>query len=418
MISRTLVIIGGGSAGMAAAIKAYDLGVKDILILEKGRVLGGILNQCIHNGFGLQEFQEELTGPEFLARYAAMTQERNIEVWFEHTVLNINANKEITVSSPQGLVIIKAQAIIFTVGCYERSAGAIKLPGDRPKGVITAGQAQYYQNILGQKVGKQVFVLGSGDIGLIMARRLTLEGAKVLGVAEIMPYSNGLNRNIVQCLEDYEIPLYLSHTVTKVIGKERLEKIEISKVDANYQPILGTEKIYEVDTLVLSVGLIPNLEIFNNPKFVTSSTRGLLVDNHFASEIPGIFSAGNCLHVHDLVDFVVKEARIAATNAYHYLQNQNEVSLQEFAVLKAKEMGYLIPEYIRIHQSDTAVTFQFRVRFPILKARIKLLNAKNEVLFQVVRLYLIPSEMVSLEVKAALFLQNSEPLHYEVEVLE
>ncbi|MDD3207747.1 MAG: FAD-dependent oxidoreductase, partial [Bacilli bacterium] len=256
-MKRDLVIIGGGSAGMAAAIGAYDDGVRDIIIIEKGMQLGGILNQCIHNGFGLEEFKEQLTGPEFMSRLAVEIRKRKIEVRFQSNVLNLTKDKVVTYSnSIEGVVKIQAKAVILATGCYERSAGAIQIPGERPSGIITAGTAQLYLNEMGALVGKRVFVLGSGDIGLIMARRLTLEGAKVLGVSEIMPYSNGLNHNIVQCLHDFDIPLYLSHTVTKTIGKSRLEKIEISQVDDNFNPIPGTEKIFEVDTLLLSIGLI------------------------------------------------------------------------------------------------------------------------------------------------------------------
>ncbi|MCR5514286.1 MAG: NAD(P)/FAD-dependent oxidoreductase, partial [Bacilli bacterium] len=264
MENRDLVIIGGGSAGMAAAIGAYNEGIKDILILEKGEFLGGILNQCIHNGFGLTEFKEELTGPEFASRFIEQVKEKGIEFKLHSFVTDISKDKVITYTSKEeGVVLVKAKAIVMAAGCYERNAGAIGIPGDRPAGVLTAGQAQLFLNEYGYMTGKKVFILGSGDIGLIMARRLTLEGAKVLGVAEICAWSNGLNRNMVQCLEDYGIPLYLSHTVSKVIGKGRLEKIVLSKVDEKMQPIPGTEKEFEVDTLILSIGLLPNNDLLN-----------------------------------------------------------------------------------------------------------------------------------------------------------
>ena len=278
MITKDLLIIGGGSAGMAAAIGAYEKGIRDILVLEKEPFLGGILNQCIHNGFGLSEFKEELSGPEFAARFIEQVKERGIEFKLNAFVTKMTKDKVVTYSTREGSFQVQAKATIMATGCYERTAGAISLPGDRPAGVMTAGQAQLYLNEYGYLVGKRVFILGSGDIGLIMARRLTLEGAKVLGVAELCAWSNGLNRNIVQCLEDYDIPLYLSHTVTMVKGKSRLEKVVISKVDENNSPIPGTEKEFECDTLILSVGLLPNNWLLNTINVPQSATKGSLVN--------------------------------------------------------------------------------------------------------------------------------------------
>lgn len=310
MIYRDLVVIGGGSAGMAAAISAYDNGIKDIVIIEKGRNLGGILNQCIHDGFGIEEYKEALTGPEFLTRQAIEVKKRQIEIRFQSNVIDLSKDKIVTYSNAQqGVVEIQAKAIVLAVGCYERSSGAIQIPGDRPSGIITAGTAQLYLNEMGCLVGKRIFILGSGDIGLVMARRLTLEGAKVLGVSEILPYSNGLNRNIVECLNDYDIPLYLSHTVTKVIGKNRLEQIEISQVDEKFTPIPGSEKTFVVDTLLLSIGLIPNNELLTKIGLPLSKSRGAIVDERKMTDIPGIFSTGNVLHVHDLVDYVAAESK-------------------------------------------------------------------------------------------------------------
>ncbi|MBR4812216.1 MAG: FAD-dependent oxidoreductase, partial [Bacilli bacterium] len=334
MENRDLVIIGGGSAGMAAAIGAYNEGIKDILILEKGEFLGGILNQCIHNGFGLTEFKEELTGPEFAYRFIEQVKEKGIEFKLHSFVTDISKDKVITYTSKEeGVVNVKAKAIVMAAGCYERNAGAIGIPGDRPAGVLTAGQAQLFLNEYGYMTGKKVFILGSGDIGLIMARRLTLEGAKVLGVAEICAWSNGLNRNMVQCLEDYGIPLYLSHTVSKVVGKGRLEKIVLSKVDEKMQPIPGTEKEFEVDTLILSIGLLPNNDLLNHLGIPTSRSRGSLVNDKLETCVPGIFSCGNVLHVHDLVDNVVEEAREAGKNAAIYLKGEEKKATSEIEVI-------------------------------------------------------------------------------------
>ena len=340
MENRDLVIIGGGSAGMAAAIGAYNEGIKDILILEKGEFLGGILNQCIHNGFGLTEFKEELTGPEFASRFIEQVKEKGIEFKLHSFVTDISKDKVITYTSKEeGVVMVKAKAIVMAAGCYERNAGAIGIPGDRPAGVLTAGQAQLFLNEYGYMTGKKVFILGSGDIGLIMARRLTLEGAKVLGVAEICAWSNGLNRNMVQCLEDYGIPLYLSHTVSKVIGKGRLEKIVLSKVDEKMQPIPGTEKEFDVDTLILSIGLLPNNDLLNHIGIPTSRSRGSLVNDKLETCVPGIFSCGNVLHVHDLVDNVVEEAREAGKNAAIYLKGEEKKATSEIEVIAGDGIG-------------------------------------------------------------------------------
>ncbi len=320
-----LVIIGAGSGGLAAAAAAFDAGIKSILILEKENFPGGILLQCIHNGFGLHHFKEELTGPEYAERCLEEVRKRGIEIKVRSMVLKITPNREIHYSSSdEGYQIVQAQAIICATGCSERTRGAIRIPGDRPTGVMTAGLAQQYLNIDGYYVGKRVFILGSGDIGLIMARRMTLEGAKVLGVAELMPYSNGLTRNIVQCLQDFNIPLYLSHTVKSIHGEQRLEKIVVAKVDDHFNFIPGTETEFAVDTLLLSVGLIPSnplltaLGIKMHPK-----TGGPTVDESLQTSFPGIFACGNSLHVHDLVDFVSAEGTAAGQAAAHYILEHN-----------------------------------------------------------------------------------------------
>ena len=393
MENKDLVIIGGGSAGMAAAIGAYNEGIRDILILEKGEFLGGILNQCIHNGFGLTEFKEELTGPEFASRFIEQVKEKGIEFKLHSFVTDISKDKVITYTSKdEGVVNVKAKAIVMAAGCYERNAGAIGIPGDRPAGVLTAGQAQLFLNEYGYMTGKKVFILGSGDIGLIMARRLTLEGAKVLGVAEICAWSNGLNRNMVQCLEDYGIPLYLSHTVSKVVGKGRLEKIVLSKVDEKMQPIPGTEKEFDVDTLILSIGLLPNNDLLNHIGIPTSRSRGSLVNDKLETCVPGIFSCGNVLHVHDLVDNVVEEAREAGKNAAIYLKGEEKKATSEIEVIAGDGIGYVVPGKVSLDESLENITFKFRVRKPSKNVYIQY-EQNGNVIKKVLKTAIIPSEM-------------------------
>ena len=394
MIKRDLVIIGGGSAGMAAAIEAKKNGIDDILILEKDERLGGILNQCIHNGFGLTEFKEELTGPEYLQRFVDQVKELKIPYKLNAQVIELSKDKVVTYSSKEdGLVKVQAKAIIMATGCYERNAGAIMLPGDRCSGVITAGTAQRYLNINGLMVGKRVVILGSGDIGLIMARRLTLEGAKVLCVSELMPYSAGLNRNIQQCLIDFNIPLYLSRTVSKVIGKNgRLEKVILSAVDDKLQIIPGTEMEFECDTLILSVGLIPYISLLNYIDCPTSSTKGAVVNQYMETEIDGIFTAGNCLHVHDVVDFVSQEARLAGRSAALYLRNEIDNDEKKIAIKPGQNISYVLPQFV-LENSVDDITFKFRVRKP-LKDQVVMIRSGETVLGKVVKPALIPSEMV------------------------
>lgn len=393
MIQKDLVVIGGGSAGMAAAVGAYDSGVKDILILERSPFLGGILNQCIHNGFGLTEFKEELTGPEFAARFIAQVQARKIPYVLDTTVTSISRDKVVVyTNAKEGVVEVQAKAVVLATGCYERSAGAIGIPGDRPAGILTAGQAQLFLNEYGYLCGKRVFILGSGDIGLIMARRLTLEGAKVLGVAEIMPWSNGLNRNMVQCLYDYNIPLYLSHTVSKVVGKERLERIEISQVDEKMRAIPGSEKSFDVDTLILSIGLIPNNDLLNAISCTMSKTRGAVVNEHFETDIDGIFSCGNVLHVHDLVDNVVAEAREAGKGAALYLAKKLPRNLENISVIAGDGIGYVVPQKIDYAEAPDSLLFKFRVRKPSKNVFIEY-SFNGTVVKRVFKPAIIPSEM-------------------------
>ena len=324
MECRDIVIIGGGPAGLAAAIAAKKSGVNDVLILERDSCLGGILNQCIHNGFGLHTFKEELTGPEYAARYIEKAVEENIPYKLNTMVLSISDKLEITaVNEEDGLINIKAKAVILAMGCRERPRGALNIPGFRPAGVYSAGTAQRLINIEGQQVGKEIVILGSGDIGLIMARRMTLEGAKVKLVAELLPYSGGLKRNIVQCLDDFGIPLLLSHTIVKIHGKKRVTGVTIAKVGNDRTPIAGTEEYYTCDTLLLSVGLLPENELSKSAGVELSNiTGGPVVNDSLTTSVEGIFACGNVLHVHDLVDFVSEEAAIAGENAAEYVLNQ------------------------------------------------------------------------------------------------
>lgn len=405
MIKKNLVIIGGGSAGLSAAIGAYDEGERDILILERSEMLGGILNQCVHNGFGLTEFKEELTGPEFAYRFIKQVEERGISYRLNSFVLSISPDKVITYcNQEEGFVRVEAKAIVMAAGCYERNAGTIALPGDRPEGILTAGQAQLLLNEEGYLVGKRVFILGSGDIGLIMARRLTLEGAKVLGVAELCSYSNGLNRNIVQCLDDYGIPLLLSHTVTKCIGKSRLEKIELSEVDSRGNPIPGTAQEIECDTLILSVGLLPNNSLLNALGIPVGKSRGSLVDSHLETGKEGIFSCGNVLHVHDLADNVVQEGREAGKWAARYIKDGKcgDISVP---VTAGEGIGYVVPGYALL--DEESLSFKFRVRQPSKDVYI-VYEQNGKVVKKIYKPVIIPSEMEVEKLPSSLFAKDGE----------
>ena len=359
-----IVVIGGGPAGLAAAISAKKAGVSDLLILERDSTLGGILNQCIHNGFGLHTFKEELTGPEYAARFIKQAKEMEIPYKLGAMVLSITPEKVITyMSREEGLVQISAKAVILAMGCRERPRGALNIPGFRPAGIYSAGMAQKLMNIDGYSVGKEVVILGSGDIGLIMARRMTLEGAKVKVVAELMPYSGGLKRNIVQCLNDFDIPLLLSHTVVGIDGKERLTGVTIAEVDANRQPIPGTEIHYDCDTLLLSCGLIPENELTREIGVeMNRVTSGPNVDDKLQTGVPGVFACGNVLHVHDLVDYVSSEAALAGQNAAAFVQNENAVEKTHKVVIKAENgVRYTVPQTIDVENMSDSVTVRFRV---------------------------------------------------------
>lgn len=358
-----LVIVGGGPAGLAAAIAAKDNGIDSILIIERDRELGGILNQCIHNGFGLHTFKEELTGPEYASRFIAQIEERGIEYKLNTMVMDISNDKVVTaMNSTDGMFTVEAKAVVLAMGCRERSRGALNIPGYRPAGIFSAGTAQRLVNIEGYMPGRRVVILGSGDIGLIMARRMTLEGAKVLAVAELMPYSGGLKRNIVQCLNDFDIPLYLSHTVVDIQGKERVEGITIAEVGPDRKPIPGTEIHYDCDTLLLSCGLLPENELSKTAGVDLSPiTSGPVVNDSLETNIPGVFACGNVLHVHDLVDFVSQEASNAGKNAAKYIKEGEVTSAKQIEILPVDGVRYTVPKYVRPEVMDDTLTVRFRV---------------------------------------------------------
>jgi NADPH-dependent 2,4-dienoyl-CoA reductase/sulfur reductase-like enzyme len=396
-----LIIIGGGSAGLAAAVSAYDNGVRDILILERDKELGGILQQCIHNGFGVHTFKQELSGPGFAERFINLVHENHITYKLNAMVIHMNDNKTLEYVSPdEGYVVVKGGAIILAMGCRERTRGAIAVPGYRPSGVWSAGTAQRYLNMEGYMVGKKIFILGSGDIGLIMARRLTLEGAEVKGVAEIMPYSNGLPRNIKQCLEDFDIPLFLSHTITKIDGLDRVSGVTIAQVDDKMQPIEGTEKTFDVDTVLFSIGLIPENALSEEANIeMDPKTRGPKVDESYQTSLDGVFACGNVLHVHDLVDFVAEEGRKAGIAAAKYINDQ----LQSGAVVKtmAKEgIGYIVPQFIHPINLEKTVELMFRVRKQYRNVEL-VIKRDDEVLRVIKKKHLAPAEMEKVILKAS-----------------
>lgn len=388
-----LVVIGGGPGGLAAAIEAKKNGIDNILVIERDKELGGILQQCIHNGFGLHEFKEELTGPEYAQRFIEKLLEMNIEYKLDTMVLDLTEDKKIhAINSKDGYMVIEAKAVILAMGCRERTRGAISIPGDRPSGVFTAGAAQRFINMEGYMVGKKVLILGSGDIGLIMARRLTLEGAEVQAVVELMPFSGGLTRNIVQCLDDYNIPLYLSHTVIDVVGKERVEKVVIAKVDENRKPIPGTEREYECDTLLLSVGLIPENDISRKTGLeIDRRTNGLIVNEMMETSASGIFACGNVVHVHDLVDFVSAEARKAGAAAARYIKN--EVKDGEYKeIINGKGITYTVPQKFRVENIDKALEIFMRVNNIYKNVKLEVKD-EEKVLMSLNKQHLAPGEM-------------------------
>ena len=390
-----LAIIGGGPAGLAAACAAYDAGLRDILILERDRELGGILNQCIHNGFGLHHFKEELTGPEYAGRFIEMLRETSVTVLSDTMVLDVTPEKHVCcVNTTDGYQEISAQAIVLAMGCRERTRGAISIPGTRCSGIFTAGAAQRYVNIEGYMPGKRIVILGSGDIGLIMARRMTLEGAKVLACVELMPYSSGLNRNIVQCLHDFDIPLYLSHTITDIQGKNRLERVVVSEVGPDRRPIPGTEMVFDCDTLLLSVGLIPENELTRRAGIdMDRRTNGPRVFENMETSIPGVFACGNVVHVHDLVDFVTAEAEKAGRSAAEYVLHGAAADGRTFATACGACVTYTVPQQIRLAAMGDKTEVSFRVNRSFAKSRILVTDETGAVVARFARQHMAPGEM-------------------------
>lgn len=388
-----LIVIGGGPAGLAAAYAAKNKGLKKILIIERDKELGGILNQCIHNGFGLHYFKEQLTGPEYAERFIDMVEKTDIEIMLDTMVLQITKDKTVhAVNTKIGYMILNAKSIVLAMGCRERTRGAISIPGTRPAGILTAGAAQRYVNIEGYMVGKRVVILGSGDIGLIMARRMTLEGAKVLACVELMPYSGGLQRNIVQCLEDFNIPLYLSHTITDIKGKNRVESVTVSKVDENRNPIPNTEMTFDCDTVLLSVGLIPENELTREAKIeIDPRTNGAKVLENKETSAEGIFACGNALHVHDLVDFVTAESTSAGEAAADYVINGEKYREKIINVKTNGAIGYTVPQNFR-SDCENGVEFYFRVRKVFKKSKIVVKDGEK-IIANFKRQHMAPGEM-------------------------
>ncbi len=407
MKTYDIVIIGGGPAGLSAATTACDLGVKNIIVIERDKELGGILNQCIHNGFGLHTFKEELTGPEYAHRYIQLVLQAKIECQLNTMVISVSESKQITmVSKEYGLQTIQAKAIIFAMGCRERPRGALNIAGYRPAGIYSAGTAQRLVNIEGYMPGKQVVILGSGDIGLIMARRMTLEGAKVQVVAELMPYSGGLKRNIVQCLDDFDIPLKLSHTIIKIHGKQRVEGVTLAQVDASLKPILSTSVFYPCDTLLLSVGLIPEneLSISANVK-LNPLTNGPFVDSKFNTNIEGIFACGNVLHVHDLVDFVSSEASETAKNAVNYVLNG--ISYKDDIGIEVKNgIRYCVPTTLSSKTLKDAI-IRFRVSQVYKNCTVEV-YLDEKLILKKKKQIVVPSEMEMIQLTPSLIKDESD----------
>lgn len=414
MLKYDIVIVGGGPAGMAAAVAAYDAGCKNVVILDREPQLGGILMQCIHNGFGLHKLGRELTGPEYAAVYEEKVRQRNITVFAETTVTSVSANRIVTAQNRQGILKIQAKAVILAMGCRERSRGALNICGSRPAGVYSAGTAQKLVNCMGYQVGKRVVILGSGDIGLIMARRMSYEGAKVEAVCEVMPYSGGLTRNIVQCLEDFDIPLYLSTTVVRIHGKKRLEGVTIAQVDENRRPIEDTMRYIPCDTLLLSVGLIPENELTRAAGIpIDPVTNGALVDENCQTQCPGIFACGNVLQVHDLVDYVSEEAERAGLGAVKFINS----SLEKEGNIETKPgygVRYVIPQTINCINED--VSLFLRVTRPFGKVKFSVKDG-DTVLAVSKKLKAAPGEMEKLTVKAEALRNVTGPITVSLEEL-
>lgn len=395
-----IAIVGGGPAGLAAAYSAYKNGAKNIVVLERDRELGGILQQCIHNGFGLSRFKEQLTGPQYANRYIKMVKDiKKIEILLDTMVLEVHQDKTVVAVNPQdGLIELSAKAVVYTMGCRERTRGAIMIPGSRPAGVFTAGTAQRMVNMEGYLPGKKVVILGSGDIGLIMARRMMLEGVKVQAVLEIMPYSNGLTRNIVQCLNDFAIPLHLSHTILAIHGKDRVTGVTCAKVDGAMKPIVGTEFEIDCDCVLLSVGLIPENEISEATEIsMDKVTSGPIVDQMRQTSLPGFFAAGNVVHVHDLVDFVSEEADIAGKYAAAYVQDKMQIPEKVLAVMPGEGVRTVVPQRLAINKAMETVKLFLRARVPGEKVTLTV-SYGDEIIITRKLAFAKPSEMIVVSV--------------------
>ncbi len=412
-----LLIIGGGPAGLSASISAYDEGLKNILIIERNNVLGGILNQCIHNGFGLHIFKEELTGPEYSSRLIDEVKEKKIPFVLNTIVTSISNDKVVTILSEKGIEYIKAKAIILAMGCRERPRGAINIPGERCAGIFSAGTAQELINMQGYKVGKKAVILGSGDIGLIMARRLVFEDTKVEAVVELMPYSSGLSRNIVQCVEDFNIPLMFNSTITKIVGKERVEGVYIAKVDEKKSPIKETEKFIECDTILLSVGLLPENELSAMAGIKMSPiTKGAIVDSSLETNVSGIFACGNVLHVHDLVDNVSFEAGDAGKNAVKYIREESK-DKNLIKIELGEKIRYIVPQYYNNKDLDKDLDFKFRSNDVYKKCSVEVF-ANGNCIFKKKLMVITPGEMETFKIKKETFNNADEIDEIKVCIME
>ncbi len=421
MLNYQLVVIGGGPAGMAAALEAEKNGVEKILILERSRYLGGILQQCIHNGFGLEYFKEELTGPEYANRFIEKVKDSSIEVKTETMVISLSKDKDIlALNRKEGLLKINTKAIVLAMGCRERTREAILIPGDRPAGILTAGTAQRYVNIEGYMPGREVVILGSGDIGLIMARRMKLEGAKVKAVLEIRPFSSGLIRNKVQCLDDYGIPLKLNHTITRINGDKRVESVVVARVNDNMQPIPDTEEIIKCDTVLLSVGLIPENELSNGIDLpLDKTTGGPIVNEIRETAVPGVFACGNVLQVHDLVDYVTEESEITGSGVSKYLDGHRKKLEKDIKLRAGSNISYVVPHYIQYKEEERKrIKLFMRVKEPQEQVKVIISDKNGKELKSYQKKIVTPGEMLTVFLPESIIQENKGELIISVEKKE